>query len=66
MTDGMTPTRNIQRHAARPSQNVSAAPPATPASRASESRATKMPSTMAICCSDASRPRMWAGAISAM
>ena len=57
---------NIQRHAWAPRASCSAAPPATAWSTASESRATKMPSTMAICCSDASDPRMRAGAISAM
>ena len=57
---------NIQRHASRPSQSSSAAPPAAVASSWSDSSAAKMPSVIASCCSDPSRPRIAAGAISAM
>jgi hypothetical protein len=42
------------------------APPALLAQKASESSATKMPMVIAICCNDPSRPRIDAGAISAM
>jgi hypothetical protein len=64
MMDGITPTRNIQRHASRPHHFVASAPPSPPANQASERSATKMPSTMAICCGEAGRPRRFAGASS--
>ena len=63
---GITATMNIQRHASSPSHSSSDAPPADVASSWSDSRAAKIPSVMASCCSDPSRPRMAAGAISAM
>jgi hypothetical protein len=66
MTAGTAHTRSIQRHASRPNQKSSDAPPAAPAKTASESRAVKMPSVIASCCSDARRPRRSFGEISAM
>ena len=62
----MAPVRNIHRHAGSPNQSSLPAPPATRARNASESRAMKMPVTMASCCSEPIRPRIDAGEISAM
>ena len=62
----MAPVRNIQRQAARPNHSSWPAPPATRARKASESRAMKMPVTMASCCNEPMRPRIDAGEISAM
>ena len=63
---GMTSVMNIQRHAGSPNQNSSPPPPAAAAIAKSESRATKMPVTIASCCREPSRPRIDAGLISAM
>ena len=66
MTAGTAMARNIQRHASSPAQSVSPEPPAARARRKSTSSEMKIPVTMASCCRDASRPRIRAGAISAM
>jgi hypothetical protein len=58
--------RNIHRHASSPNQNGSRDPPAAAAKAKSTSRERKMPVTMASCCSEPSRPRIRAGATSAM
>src|SRR2546421_700080 len=52
---------NIHRQAGSPSSQGRAAPPAAAAITKSTSSAMKMPVTMASCCSEPSRPRMWAG-----
>ena len=57
---------NIQRHASRPSHSSSDAPPAAVASSWSDSSAAKIPRVIASCWSEPSRPRIAAGAISAM
>ena len=63
---GTASTRNIQRQAATPNQNVSGEPPDECASIALDSSAAKMPSTIANCCKEPRRPRNFAGATSAM
>ena len=57
---------NIQRQAGRPNQNGSFDPPAAVAKMKSTSSEMKMPVTIANCCNEPSRPRIRAGAISAM
>ena len=63
---GTASMMNIQRQAPTPNQYDSAEPPAEFAISALDSSATKMPSTIAICCSEPRRPRYFAGATSAM
>ena len=63
---GTASIQNIQRQAGAPSQKVAPAPPATLARMSLLRKALNSPSTIAICCSEASRPRMCAGATSEM
>jgi hypothetical protein len=65
-TDGTASIQNIQRHAGAPSQKVAPAPPANRARMSLLRKAQNNPDTIAICCSDASRPRTCGGATSAM
>ena len=62
--DGTASIQNIQRQAGAPSQRVAPAPPATLARMSLLRKALNNPSTMAICWSEASRPRMCDGATS--
>ncbi len=57
---------NIQRQASSPSHSSSRDPPARCASSESTASDTKMPVTIASCCSEPSRPRMRGGEVSAM
>jgi hypothetical protein len=66
MTAGMAIMRNIHCQAASPNQRGSPEPPAARASRKSTRSEIKMPRTIASCCREPSRPRILAGAISAM
>ena len=65
-TDGTASIQNIQRHAGAPSQKVAPAPPANRARMSLLRKAQNNPDTIAICCSEASRPRTCGGATSAM
>src|SRR5207245_2055726 len=65
-TDGTASIQNIQRHAGAPSQKVAPAPPANRARMSLLKKAQNNPDTIAICCSDASRPRICGGATSAI
>ena len=64
--DGTASIQNIQRQAGAPSQKVVLAPPATRAMMSLLKKAPNRPDTIAICCSEASRPRMCDGATSAI
>ena len=63
---GLVKEGSIQRQAAMFIHSSAPDPPARSARILFTSWERKMPTTMANCCSDPSRPRMWAGAISAM
>ena len=63
---GTASIQNIQRHVGAPNQKIAPAPPATLARIALLRNALNNPTTIAICCSDARRPRICAGATSAM
>ena len=63
---GTASIQNIQRQAGAPSQKIAPAPPAILAIMSLLRKALNSPSTIAICCSEASRPRICAGATSAM
>ena len=63
---GTASIQNIQRQAGAPSHKVALAPPAMLARMSLLRKALNSPSTMAICCSEASRPRIRAGATSEM
>ncbi|MEJ5945284.1 hypothetical protein WDZ17_08260 [Pseudokineococcus basanitobsidens] len=65
-TAGTASARSIQRQVSRPAKVPPAPPSAAPAKKASDRSAAKMPSVMASCWKDASRPRMALGEISAM
>ena len=65
-TAGTASIQNIQRHAGAPNQKMSLGPPATLARIALLRNALNSPTTMAICCSEARRPRICGGATSAM
>ena len=65
-TAGTASIQNIQRHVGAPNQKMSLAPPVTFARSALLRNALNSPTTIAICCSEARRPRMWGGATSAM
>ena len=65
-TDGTASIQNIQRQAGAPSQRVAPAPPASLTRMSLLRNAPNSPSTMAICCSEPSRPRMCDGATSEM
>src|SRR5215475_4069719 len=62
--DGIASIQNIQRQAGAPNQKALSAPPATLARMSLLRKAPNKPSTIAICWSEASRPRRWAGATS--
>src|SRR5262249_46428159 len=64
--DGIASIQNIQRQAGTPSQKAALAPPATRAMTSLLKKPPNRPDTIAICCSEASRPRMCDGATSAM
>src|SRR4029450_660098 len=64
--DGIASIQNIQRQAGAPSQKVALAPPATRTMMSLLKKAPNSPDTIAICCSEASRPRMCGGATSAI
>src|SRR6266853_383808 len=61
---GTASIQNIQRQAGASNQKVALAPPASLARMSLLRKAPKSPSTIAICCSEARRPRIWAGATS--
>ena len=63
---GTASIQNIQRHVGAPNQKISLAPPAILARIALLRNALDSPTTIAICCSEARRPRICAGATSAM
>ena len=65
-TAGTASIQNIQRHVGAPNQKTSLAPPATLASNALLRNALNSPTTIAICCSEARRPRICGGLTSAM
>src|SRR5205814_8497003 len=65
-TAGTASIQNIQRHARAPNQKMSLGPPATLARIALLRNALNSPTTIAICCSEASRPRICGGATSSM
>src|SRR5262245_59838762 len=64
--DGMASIQNIQRQAGAPNQRAPPAPPASLARISLLRKAPNTPRTIAICWSEASRPRRWAGATSEM
>src|SRR4029453_15743667 len=64
--DGTASIQNIQRQAGAPSQKVALAPPATRTMMSLLKKAPNSPDTIAICCREASRPRMCGGATSAI
>ena len=64
--DGTASIQNIQRQAGAPSHSVAPAPPASLTRMSLLRNAPNSPNTMAICCSEPSRPRMCAGATSEM
>src|SRR4029077_391749 len=63
---GTASIQNIQRQAGAPNQKLAPAPPASLARMALLRKAQNNPDTMAICCSEARRPRRYAGATSAI
>ena len=63
---GTASIQNIQRQVGAPPQNIALTPPASLAKISLLKKAQNSPVTIAICCSEARRPRMWAGATSAM
>src|SRR5262245_59184152 len=63
---GTASIQDIQRHAGAPHQTTSLAPPATLTRIALLRNALNSPTTIAICCNEANRPRIWGGATSAM
>src|SRR6266545_6965216 len=65
-TAGTASIQNIQRHVGAPNQKISPAPPAILARIALLRNALNSPTTIANCCSEARRPRICAGATSAM
>src|SRR5437763_87440 len=65
-TAGSASIQNIQRQVGASNQNIALAPPAILARIALLTKALNSPTTIAICCSEASRPRICAGATSAM
>jgi hypothetical protein len=65
-TAGSASIQNIQRQAGAPNQKPALALPASLARMSLLRKAKNNPVTMAICCSDARRPRISAGATSAI
>jgi hypothetical protein len=65
-TAGTASIQNIQRQVGAPNQKIALAPPAILARMSLLRNALNSPTTMAICCSEARRPRIRAGATSAM
>src|SRR6478735_4097193 len=63
---GAASIQNIQRQVGAPAHNIALAPPASQARISLLKKAQNSPVTIAICCSEARRPRMWAGATSEM
>src|SRR5699024_3049352 len=63
---GSASAMNIHRQASCPHQSSSAEPPAASAKIASDSSEEKIPTTIASCCSEPSRPRTCAGETSAI
>src|SRR4029077_5419225 len=63
---GSASIQNIHRQVGAPSQKIALAPPASLARMSLLRKALNSPDTMASCCSEARRPRMYGGATSAM
>src|ERR1700741_38780 len=63
---GTASIQNIQRQVGAPAQKVALAPPASLTRMSLLTKAQNSPVAIAICCSEARRPRMFAGDTSAM